>query len=253
MSVLTLTDAQLAEYARLGHLTVPGLWDVPRVSAALDDLAVWAEQFYGGLSADAVKWYVEAGSAGRAAPSALRKLDHPVYHRAVFRELATGPPLSQLAEQLLQGPVCVFFSQVFLKPSEIGGPKPAHQDNFYFGPEAPDALVTAWVALDDATPENGCLHYVDGSHRLGVLPHAAPSDAPYNLQISEERLSDLELTPAPVPRGGVSIHHGNTIHCSGANSSRSPRRAVAIHYRRRDVQLTQPALEYDERYVVDVP
>ena len=77
---------------------------------------------------------------------------------------ALVPELSKLGElladlQLLGDDLCVFFSQVFMKPPGVGGPKPIHQDNFYFGPDDEDAMLTAWVALDEATTENGCLNY----------------------------------------------------------------------------------------------
>jgi phytanoyl-CoA hydroxylase len=45
----------------------------------------------------------------------------------------------------------------FFKPPEGGGPKPAHHDNFSFGPNDPEGVVTAGIALDDAALENGCL------------------------------------------------------------------------------------------------
>ena len=124
----------------------------------------------------------------------------------------------------------VFFSQVFLKPPEAGGPKPVHQDNFYFGPADRDRVLTVWIAIDEATTENGCLFFVDGSHREAVLPHVAPPDEPFNLQLPAETAARFEMTAAPVSRGGVSFHHGNTLHQSSANGSRNPRRAVAIHF-----------------------
>ena len=60
------------------------------------------------------------------------------------------PALVALVEQLIGPGVSVYFSQIFFKPPEGGGPKPAHQDNFYFGPTDPEGMVTAWIALDDA-------------------------------------------------------------------------------------------------------
>jgi phytanoyl-CoA hydroxylase len=53
------------------------------------------------------------------------------------------------------------------------------------------------------------------------------------------------MAPAPVLRGGVSFHHGNTFHCSGPNLSTHWRRACALHYVRNDVEFAKPALPYD--------
>ena len=53
------------------------------------------------------------------------------------------------------------------------------------------------------------------------------------------------MTPAPVKKGGVSLHHGNTFHQSGPNQSAAWRRACALHYVRNDVEFATPALPYD--------
>ena len=71
-------------------------------------------------------------------------------------------------------------------PGEGGGPKPVHQDNYYFGPKDHDEMVTAWVALDDATVENGCLFFGEGTHLGPVIPHTSPPGEPFNLLIPED-------------------------------------------------------------------
>jgi phytanoyl-CoA hydroxylase len=50
-------------------------------------------------------------------------------------------------EALIGPGVDVYFSQIFFKPPEGGSPKPAHQDNWYAGPNNVEGLVTAWIAL----------------------------------------------------------------------------------------------------------
>ena len=127
-----------------------------------------------------------------------------------------------------------------------------HQDNFYFAPSDTDALLTTWIALDEATEENGCLHYGLGSHREPVLEHTAPEDAPFNLQVSADAAKKYPMTSAPVPRGGVSIHHGNTLHQSSANRSAHPRRAVTFHFLRNDAKLVDPALPYDPTHAMKI-
>jgi ectoine hydroxylase-related dioxygenase (phytanoyl-CoA dioxygenase family) len=166
--------------------------------------------------------------------------------------MAQSQVLVAIVEQLIGSAVSVFFSQIFCKPPEFGGPKPVHQDNFYFGPEDPNATLTVWIALDDATVANGCLFYGDGSHRGPVHPHVAPPDEPFNLQIPTANMRNLKLTPAPVPAGGISIHHGNTWHQSSSNTSKRPRRAVAIHYLQNAASLVNPALEYDNSFRVRI-
>ncbi len=243
-----LSHQQIEEFRQTGHLTVPAVFDAETIHAVTGDLSDWAQRFVTQLSPQQRRWYLEQSSGDEIT---LRKLDNPVFHRPRFREFAADQRLVEMVQQLIGPDVSVFFSQVFMKPPEVGGPKPIHQDNFYFGPDCDDATLTAWIALDDATIENGCLYYAD-RHQEKVTPHIAPPDQPYNLQIPDEVAADYRMTPAPVPRGGVSFHHGNTPHQSSSNRSSSPRRAVALHYLRNDARLVRPALLYDASIRVQI-
>ncbi len=240
---MPLSEADLAVYRHTGHLTVPGLFDPATTDALVQDIQRWGEAFLADLPPQQRAWYVDGGVQARAV---LRKLDNPHHHRELVREVARTPALVQLVEQLIGPGVSVYFSQIFFKPPEGGGPKPAHQDNFYFGPNNLEGVVTAWIALDDATLENGCLYFGEGSQRGPVYPHVAPADEPYNLQLPAHILARQPMTPAPVMRGGVSFHHGNTFHQSAPNLSTRWRRACALHYVNAHTFFEQPALPYDQ-------
>ena len=244
-----LAGEQIENFRRDGQLTVRNLFSAGQIDGALADLTEWDAEFRATLTDEQREWYLE-DPADPASP--FRKLDNPVFHRATFRELATAPALVEAVEQLIGKGVTLFFSQVFCKPPEVGGPKPVHQDNFYFAPSDTAALLTTWIALDAATEENGCLHYGLGSHREPVLEHTAPEDEPFNLQVPADVARKYPMTPSPVPRGGVSIHHGNTLHQSSANRSAHPRRAVTFHFLRNDSKLVDPALPYDPAHAVKI-
>jgi phytanoyl-CoA hydroxylase len=239
---MSLSNDHIRTFTDLGHLTATGLLSEADIDDATSDAMAWAGETLGNLTPMDEHWYLDAGATGRH----LRKLDDPVHFRSVFRKLAGTRSLVEAVEQLIGGQgVTVYFSQIFFKPPEGGGPKPIHQDNFYFGPSDPDGMVTAWIALDDATIENGCLYYGDGSHKTGLVDHFAPLDEPFNLQLPEEAVASANMTAAPVPRGGVSFHHGITLHGSGDNNSTKWRRAVAFHYVRNDVTFVSPAWTFD--------
>ena len=244
-----LSDEQAQTFENLGHVTVPGLLNSKTVNDALSDIQDWSREFLEQMTESQRDWFLEADDTSG---TALRKLDNPVFHRPVFEAIAKSEALISIVVQLIGRGVSVFFSQVFCKPPEVGGPKPVHQDNFYFGPDDLDATLTVWIALDEAIVENGCLYYADGSHRGPVYPHTAPEDEPFNLQIPEQYLDEFEMKPAPVPAGGISFHHGNTWHQSSNNASSKPRRPAAFHYLRNDASLVNPALEYDPSVVVNV-
>ena len=240
---MSLSENDRAIYRHCGHLTVPGLFDAHAAQALVEDIQCWGEQFLAALPPERRAWYLDGGVEAR---TVLRKLDNPHHHRDAVRRLAATPALVDIVESLIGPGVSVYLSQIFFKPPAGGGPKPAHQDNYYFGPNDLDGVVTAWVALDDATLENGCLYFGDGSHRGPVYAHVAPPDEPYNLQLPPEILQRQPMTPAPVMRGGVSFHHGNTFHQSGPNLSTRWRRACALHYVNAHTFFEHPALPYDD-------
>ena len=237
-----MDDMDLAFYRHQGHLTVNGVFTAAQMDAVIRDIEQWGETFLAELPPDKRAWFIDGGVSAR---TVLRKLDNPHHHRDAVQRLARDPTLVGLVERFLGTGVSVYFSQIFFKPPEGGGPKPAHQDNFYFGPTDLEGVVTAWIALDDATLENGCLYFGDGTNQGPVYPHFAPESEPFNLQLPPAILDKQPMQPAPVRKGGVSFHHGNTFHQSGPNHSTQWRRACALHYVRNDVEFATPALPYD--------
>jgi phytanoyl-CoA hydroxylase len=239
-----MAGIEKAIYEKTGHFTVPGVFSAAEMDAAVEDIGRWGEEFLRELPAAQRRWYLDGGVKAK---SVLRKLDNPHYHRDSVRRLARDPRLVALVESVIGSGVSVYFSQIFFKPPEGGGPKPPHQDNFYFGPRDPQALITAWIAFDDATVENGCMYFGEGSHAEPLLPHVTPPEEPFNLQIPPAAAARVGLTAAPVPKGGVSFHHGGVLHQSGPNHSQRWRRACALHYVSNDNAFVRPALPYDEK------
>lgn len=236
-------------YRTLGHLTVKGVFAPARMDAAIDDIGRWSAAKLKTLSDKERRWYLDGGVQGQAV---FRKLDNPHHHRPFFRALAEDPVLVDLVEAVLGQGISVYFSQIFFKAPRGGGPKPVHQDNFYFGPSDPQGVVTAWIALDHATLENGCLYFGNGSNLGPVHAHEAPPNEPFNLQVPSDIAARQPMTPEPVSKGGVSFHHGNVFHRSSDNLSDHWRRACALHYVRNHVRFAEPALPYDDSMVMRV-
>jgi ectoine hydroxylase-related dioxygenase (phytanoyl-CoA dioxygenase family) len=230
---LTMDAMDLAFYRHQGHLTVNGVFAPAQMDAVIRDIEQWGETFLAELPPEKRAWFIDGGVSAR---TVLRKLDNPHFHRDAVQALARDPKLVGLVEQFLGRGVSVYFSQIFFKPPEGGGPKPATDI---------EGVVTAWIALDDATLENGCLYFGDGTNQGPVYPHFAPENEPFNLQLTASVLDKQPMQPAPVRKGGVSFHHGNTFHQSGPNHSDKWRRACALHFVRNDVEFATPALPYD--------
>lgn len=151
-----------------------------------------------------------------------------------FHDLLWHPALLVPAAQLLGGAVRFWHDQLFCKPARHGGVVPWHQDYSYWTRTEPHAHLTCWVALDDATVDNGCVYYVPGSHRWRLLPipegrHKAPTEAIRSVLTPEE---DRQFQPVPVEvrRGECIFHSGMVLHGSYENRTDRPRRAAVVNY-----------------------
>lgn len=129
----------------------------------------------------------------------------------------------------------VWHDQVQYKPPTIGGATDWHQDHPYWPIIQPADLVSAWVALDDADEENGCMWMVPGSHRWGPHKGGTIGTDPVSFQPTPD-LSRLppgvDITPVamPVKKGHAGLHHCLTWHGSPGNDSERGRPAIAVHY-----------------------
>ena len=139
--------------------------------------------------------------------------------------------ITAMAAQLMNTDlVRVWHDQVQYKPANVGAMTGWHQDHPAWPIIEPADLVTAWVALDDATIENGCMRMVPGSHRWGArCLRTGDGFAP----IAERAVTEdenVKIEPIEVPAGHCNFHHCLTWHGSPPNPSGKPRRAIAVHY-----------------------
>ncbi|HEX8278847.1 MAG TPA: phytanoyl-CoA dioxygenase family protein [Segetibacter sp.] len=144
-----------------------------------------------------------------------------------------NPAFVMAASQLLDDkPVRFWHDQIFYKPAKKGGVVAWHQDYSYWTRTKPVAHITCWCALDDTTSENGCLQYIAGSHKWGLLPKPVIAGDLHGIRkfLSEDQqkqFDNAQLTP--VKAGEAIFHHSLTLHGSGENKSSQPRRAFVIN------------------------
>lgn len=151
--------------------------------------------------------------------------------RPGLHDILWSPAFTTPARQVLGGPVRFWHDQLFCKPAGHGGVVAWHQDYSYWTRTKPIQHLTCWIGLDDSTADNGCVHYVPGSHRWPLLPRtdlAGDMDA-IRTVLSPQQLDEFKPTPCEMPAGHASFHHPLTLHGSYANKSDRPRRAVVIN------------------------
>lgn len=186
------------------------------------------------------RYVVDASTEGEIAP---RKIDRPFWKHPAFQAFILDGRLAQVLTSLLDAQPLLATDQIFMKPPRFGSAKPYHQDNFYFQCQPADHVITAWIALDDVDVENGCLRYIDGSHRGPILPHEPVPGEPYNL-VPPPALVDLRKEAlALVHKGGVVFHHSQVLHTSHRNESDRWRRGYATHWVTSDVASSNGTLD----------
>jgi ectoine hydroxylase-related dioxygenase (phytanoyl-CoA dioxygenase family) len=150
-----------------------------------------------------------------------------------FHDVLWNPRFMVAASQLLGNvPVRFWHDQLFWKPAKKGGVVAWHQDYSYWTRTKPVAHLTCWCGLDDATKENGCLQYIAGSHRWGLLPKPVIAGELQGIKdfLNEEQKKQFEHPQyAEVKAGEGIFHHSLTLHGSGENKSDKPRRAFVIN------------------------
>ncbi len=155
-----------------------------------------------------------------------------------FKTLMAHPQITKGLAQLTNATeLRIWHDQIQYKPPAVGGINMWHQDAPYWPIVAPMTEVTAWVALDDADEENGCMSMVPGSHLWGDNISFLHTLKKY--EDMPDRFEDhaIKVTRCPVKKGEVHYHHALTWHGSHANKSGRPRRAIALHYMTQDARF----------------
>jgi phytanoyl-CoA hydroxylase len=203
-------------YEENGYLLVRGVFDAGEVEEMRDAIARILESVEGTAADRNHRW------SGVDETLQLKGFHDLQYHDAVFTRMVAHPGLVAVLTDLIGPNVQLHHSKMLVKPPEQGAPFPMHQDQPYF-PHERHSLVAASVHLDDTDEENGCLHVIPGSHRLGPLE--ATGDAhtvDYPLESG---------VPCPAGVGDVLFFNYLTIHGSGTNRSTRTRRNVLFQYR----------------------
>jgi ectoine hydroxylase-related dioxygenase (phytanoyl-CoA dioxygenase family) len=149
-----------------------------------------------------------------------------------FHDLLWHPAFTVPAAQLLGGPVRFWHDQLFCKPARHGGVVAWHQDYSYWTRTTPMQHLTCWIGLDDATRDNGCLHYLPGSHQWPLLPITglAGDMEAIAAVLSPQEMAKFEHPAAiELKKGEASFHHPLMVHGSFANATDRPRRATVIN------------------------
>lgn len=152
-------------------------------------------------------------------------------HDAFWVRLISDDRLLDVAEQFVGPNIALFASHYIAKRPHDGQAVLWHQDGSYW-PLEPMEVVTLWLALDDSTPENGCMRVIPGTQHLELkgVQRRTDVDNVLNSGMDESLVDESKAVDVILAPGDVSIHHPNVIHGSNANTSPRWRRGLTIRY-----------------------
>jgi ectoine hydroxylase-related dioxygenase (phytanoyl-CoA dioxygenase family) len=226
---LTRTDPHVTQYRDQGYLVVERLFDADTVQRLIAEGTALCRGERGPVQG------LEPVRPGDSDAEIMARYQVcPMAHKAspLYRETMADPRLTAVLTRLIGPNVKAMHSQLYLKHAGMPG-NAWHQDEMFI-PTRDRSLLTAWIALDPATVENGCLKLLAGSHRAGVLWPMRRHHDP-DLDREEESFGFPEdpksAVAIPLEPGSVVFFNGYLLHSSFPNRRASGfRRSLLFVY-----------------------
>lgn len=226
-----LTDEHFDFYRENGYLAIENAFTPDEVEAGLAGLMhliMGGNPEFDGIMFEAKAQEILDTLGPEARQDAVRKLMYFVDYDDRLKHLSHHPKLIGLVERLFGEKAVMFQDMALLKPPRMGREKPWHQDHAYFDFPLETRVAGVWIALDEATVENGCMRVLAGQHRSGPVIHFKRRD----WQICDTDVKGRSgVVAAPLKPGGLLLFDGLLPHGTPHNNSPARRRALQFHYR----------------------
>jgi ectoine hydroxylase-related dioxygenase (phytanoyl-CoA dioxygenase family) len=215
-----LTDEQVREFKTKGYLVLPNFYGSREVAAIQREVERFKKE---GLLRN-----VATDGDGKTHSTKQRNLQIcPMYHKSpLFKALPFDPKVVDVVNRLIGQPAILHLDQLFLKPPGDGMGTNWHQDNAYFKIKDPLKGTAFWVAVHDATIQNGTIHVIPEMFNQ-QLPHARDGNSDHHIRCWPD---ESKQVPCEVPAGSVVLFCYGTPHCTKANTSAHERAGAAFHF-----------------------
>ena len=239
---MELTDAEFEQYQTDGYLVVEDALSTDMVEATKARLREYThgdrepEGFESQIEPRVERGELDVEDDG----DAVRKFEGlgMVESDDVFGDIATHETITAVAEQLLGEHLKLLRSAAMFKPPSVGSEKGLHQDAAYY-PIRPRDHLTVWIALDDATPDNGCMTVIPGAHTDGLLNHEA-DEYETDIVINDTDYSEDAIVELPMEAGDALFTHCLMPHYTAPNTTENWRRALIMSYMDARSRFTKP-------------
>jgi phytanoyl-CoA hydroxylase len=221
-----LSDEQLTAYRRDGFISLPDVFAGQQLQELRDAVAT-------AVDSESRQMQTTADEPLRAkTPYELifnQKVNLWRRHPGIA-SVVTSKRLGNIAARLEGVPMRVWHDQaLFKEPAAVSNKTPWHQDAPYWPHQDRQHQTTIWIALKDATVTNGCMAFVAGTHRIGVLP-AVDLVNPQDIFLHAPHIKPVKPKVIELTAGSATFHNGLTFHYAGPNKSDKTREAFAIIY-----------------------
>lgn len=166
-------------------------------------------------------------------------------------DLCRHPRILDLIEQFIGPNIVLFASHLICKPGGDGKAAPWHQDSTYW-PLEPMEIMTLWLAIDESTPENGCMRVIPGTHTLGELDHVQQdTDANIlHLGLDISRFSDRPIIDCMLAPGECTLHEARLVHGSAPNTSTKRRAGYTMRFMPASTKLIRDRERFYENHPI---
>jgi phytanoyl-CoA hydroxylase len=227
-----LTQRQVDFYNEHGFLHVPQMFTPQETDQLSDELDRLVQEWAFTSPGWTGPWrqaYMEPDVEKISKLTAMHDLQ---FYSSSWLRAVTQPRLTEAMSDLLGPNVELHHSTLHIKPPQTGHPFPMHQDNPFYMHENGN-YVDVLIHLDDTFHENGEIRFLDGSHKLGALPHVTrmPDRSACTPHLPTDAYKLADTIPVPAKRGDIVCFSIYTIHGSHINMTNKPRRLVRVGYR----------------------
>ncbi|MCH8073878.1 MAG: phytanoyl-CoA dioxygenase family protein [Proteobacteria bacterium] len=188
-------------------------------------------------SGDKIRFFFESdafdgnGELTQSKEDSLNKMGHAMHDLdPVFDQFSRTPELAAAVDSLGYVEPVILQSMYIFKPPRIGGEVYCHQDSTFLYTE-PESCTGFWFALEDATIDNACMHFIPGAHK-GPLKELHYRNAEGKMTfrtLDDTPWPDNATIPAEAKAGSLVIFDGRAPHLSGPNLSDKSRHAYTVH------------------------
>lgn len=217
---MKLTPSQIEQFRRRGYLAVPGFFNAEETAALQADIAR--------LKRNGFLRNVATDGDGKTTSQTKQNLQlcPANFYSTLIRALPFAPKVVDTVTRLIGPTITLHLDQIFLKPGKTGMGTAWHQDNAYFKIPKPIRGTAMWIAIHDATIENGTMRIVPDAWET-LLPHQRDGNSDHHIRCfpDESKAINVELKA-----GGVLFFCYGTPHATGDNLTDTERAGLAYHF-----------------------